>query len=414
MKMKHPGLPADRHQSTRRTLNSVGCALWLSLIPPAQAVVTLHDVVEQTWKLQAEATSQNAREQELAARQEAAKAWTPAPPSISVMHRTDQVDGNAGMREWEAEIGVPLWLPGQKARQRASINAEQEVLQRTLSLAQLRIAGEVREAWWAARLADNERRVMVRKAEEAQQLLQDVNRRVAAGDLAPIDANQAQASAQQAESAAKTAELAALRAQRLFEGLTSSTVLPEADETAVTLPQASDHPSIRALQSTVSSARALLAEVEGNRRDNPEFSVALSRERSAREEAYDNTLSLRLRLPFASASRNQPRILAARADLSEAEARLANEIRRVQVELDLAMSELHAAHRALERAEIGYRLASENHIWISKAFRLGERDLLSRLRAENERFEAELAVSRARLEAARAQSRLNQSAGVIP
>ncbi len=42
---------------------------------------------------------------------------------------------------------------------------------------------------------------------------------------------------------------------------------------------------------------------------------------------------------------------------------------------------------------------------------LGE---VRRLRAENDRFEAELNFSRAKLEAARAVSRLNQAQGILP
>lgn len=410
MTMKHQGRP----MCFRRWRTCITYAALLGLMPSSQAL-TLHDVIEQTWKLQPEAASRLDREQELDARLNSANAWTPAPPSVSVMHKTDQIGSNSGLREWEAELGVPLWLPGQKKRQQASVEAEKDVLQRSLTTAQLRIAGEVREAFWAARLADNEREVAARKTDEAEQLVRDVERRVAAGDLPKIDANQAQSALQQARNVFLQTELSARRARMHFTSLTSSAELPTEEEPApAVLPRVIDHPANRALLAIATAARIRLAEIEGTRRDNPELSVALSRERSLREDVYDNALSLRLRLPFASSSLNQSRIQAARAELVEAEARMANESRRLQSERDAATAELQTAHSILELAEKRYRLAAENHVWISKAFRLGELDLLSRLRGENERFDAELAVSRARLEAARAQSRFNQSAGVVP
>jgi cobalt-zinc-cadmium efflux system outer membrane protein len=45
---------------------------------------------------------------------------------------------------------------------------------------------------------------------------------------------------------------------------------------------------------------------------------------------------------------------------------------------------------------------------------LGELDLPARLRAENDRFDAERALTRSRIEAGRAISRLNQALGILP
>lgn len=49
-----------------------------------------------------------------------------------------------------------------------------------------------------------------------------------------------------------------------------------------------------------------------------------------------------------------------------------------------------------------------------KSYRLGESDLPTRLRAETERFEAELAHARAQIETRRAISKLNQAHGLLP
>ena len=68
----------------------------------------------------------------------------------------------------------------------------------------------------------------------------------------------------------------------------------------------------------------------------------------------------------------------------------------------------------MQLTEARYMLAADTQRLLARAFALGELDLIARLRAENERFEAELQFTRAKLEAARAISRLNQALGVLP
>ena len=79
-----------------------------------------------------------------------------------------------------------------------------------------------------------------------------------------------------------------------------------------------------------------------------------------------------------------------------------------------ARRELDQARTVLGLTEARYTLATDTQRLLAKAFALGELDLIARLRAENERFEAELQFTRAKLEAARAISRLNQALGVLP
>jgi cobalt-zinc-cadmium efflux system outer membrane protein len=76
--------------------------------------------------------------------------------------------------------------------------------------------------------------------------------------------------------------------------------------------------------------------------------------------------------------------------------------------------ELEQARAVMELTEARFTLAADTQRLLAKAFALGELDLVSRLRAENERFESELSFTRATLEAARAVARLNQALGVLP
>ena len=88
--------------------------------------------------------------------------------------------------------------------------------------------------------------------------------------------------------------------------------------------------------------------------------------------------------------------------------------RQIEAEVQSANLALEAAQKALTLASERASLSNEAQGLIAKSFQLGESDLPARLRAESERFEAELALARARVEQQRAVSRLNQAQGLLP
>ncbi len=380
---------------------------------PAHAQ-SLRDAVEAAWMRQPLAQARAARESEYAARREAANALTPEPPAIAFGHRTDQVNRNEGRREWEAEFSLPLWLPGQKGRQTAVVDAERSQFDTAVAAARLRIAGEVRDSYWQARLAESELALARRKVEEATTLAGDVARRVNAGDLARVDLNQAQAAGHSARAALAEAESKAFRARQAFATLTGMVALPSDGERPRAQPSLEGHPELLALQRAVAAAQARLTQAALDRRDSPELALAMTRERDAFDHPFDNTLSFRLRLPFATGARNQPRIAGANAQMIEAQAAYQLERNKLAAEIDAARRELAQTEAVRQLAETRFVLLAEAHRLLARAFSLGELDFVSRLRAENERFEAESNRDRAALEASRAASRLNQAQGLLP
>ncbi|PWF48820.1 transporter, partial [Massilia glaciei] len=151
----------------------------------------LHAAFEAAWQRQPAQQAQAARQAELDAKLRAAGALTPAPASVSVSQRTDQIGSKLGQREAEVEFDVPLWLPGQKGRERALARAEGGVYAAAQRLAQWRLAGELRQAYWQARIDADEHALAVQRSASARALAADVARRVKAGELARVDANRA-------------------------------------------------------------------------------------------------------------------------------------------------------------------------------------------------------------------------------
>lgn len=376
---------------------------------------TLKEAVEAAWAKQPEAIALSARQEEMTARRDAATSLFPAPPSVALAQRTDRYNQNHGEREIEAEIAVPLWTPGTRSSAQRLAAAESSLLEVNNQTNKLKLAGEVRDAYWQARFAQNDYDLATRKAAEAAILMQDVERRVKAGDLARTDLNQAQGAERLARAILIDAKSRASRALRIFTILTGMAELPLSGEDLMqsgALPH--ELPQLAALAGTVQVNQARLAQASATRRDPPEIAVGVVRERPAFADGYDNSVRFSVRIPLASQSRNAPLITTANADLIEAQAALGLARDRMHSSIATARDELEQAYLIKALAQERYQLTTDTQVLYAKSFRLGELDLSTRLRSENERFEAELALSRASLEIGRAVSRLNQALGILP
>jgi len=191
--------------------------------------------------------------------------------------------------------------------------------------------------------------------------------------------------------------------------------LPSGDETLPVQPVAlDDHPLLVPLQRAVATTQARLKQASQSLRNNPELELGMRRERNTYDDAYANSLGVRFRLPFATDARNRPRIAAANAEMIEAQSTYDLERRKIAAEIEAARRELEQARAVMGLTEARFTLAADTQRLLARAFALGELDLVSRLRAENERFESELNFTRAKLEATRGVARMNQAQGVLP
>lgn len=77
----------------------------------------------------------------------ASSVWA-APPSLAISHRDDRLQSNAGRRETEIGVAVPLWLPGQRSARAGTAEVAAAQAKAAEQVARLRLAGEVREAAW--------------------------------------------------------------------------------------------------------------------------------------------------------------------------------------------------------------------------------------------------------------------------
>ena len=396
-------------------------ALALAGLPAGGAAQTLPQAFEAAWARQPAAAALQARREAAHAQQQATRAWTPEPAALELAARRDSPGRNgAGTREYEAGVAVPLWLPGERARSRALADAEGQAVESGHAAAQLRLAASVREAWWAWLRARSEAQTAAGQLDNAHRIAADVARRLKAGDVARADQHQADGALAAAESTVAQADAMVVAAQRQLSALTgwpAAAAEPAAGaepEPTVGAVDAEVHGEIRALSDRAAVAERAAALAAAQSRANPELLLATTRERSAFGEAYNQTVTVGVRIPFGGGPRHEARQATARADALELQSQLALERARVAGGQEAARASTEAARTQLAAALRRQQLARESRGFFDKSFQLGQTDLPTRLRIEAEAVEAERQAAHAHIELAAAISAWRQALGLLP
>lgn len=389
--------------------------------PEASAtVMSLRQAFDAAWARQPEAMALPARRDAARAQRHAARSWTPEPAALEVLNKTDRLNRNAGARELEVGVAVPLWLPGERNRSAALAEAEGAAIESRATAAQLRVAATVREAWWQWQRARIEADSAREQLDSTRRIAADVARRTKAGDLARADQHQADGAVAAAESALAQAEAGLAAAQQHLRALAGrAPVASDAVGGSEELPTAASgeidgHAALQELKdrATVAERTAALAATQS--RANPELMLATTRDRGAFGESSQQTITLGVRIPFGGGPRVEARSANARAEATEAQAQLALERERLSAEREAARVRVDTSRTQLAAAERRALLARESRGFFDKSFRLGETDLPTRLRIEAEAAEAERQAARARLELAAAISAWRQALGLLP
>jgi len=394
----------------RRTLLILG----LLLAQPVYAA-NLRTALDQAWENSPQAQTLEAKRAEREAQAVAANSLLPGAPAVILGHRGDQLNNNAGVREWAAGIALPIWLPGQRDARQRQAQVSRAGLEANILALRLRLAGELREAIWQVRQAEAQTQLDEARAQTAKKLAEDVAKRVRAGELAKTDLNLAQNEWRTAQAAVLQNRSRLLQAQQAYATLTGATVLPDdIAESAQSKPLSDDHPLMEEARQAIEVAQAQVHVASESRRDNPEVGLSTRREQRSNLDPYASTVALTLRLPLATDARNLPLTSAAQTALTSAQSeynrtRLTLEYNRQQAE-----QALHAADQLLDLARQRRGAARENLELIQKSFSLGESDLFTLLRARAAAFEAEQAYNQQEIAQALSRARLNQAQGVLP
>ncbi len=392
----------------------------------APSKLTLSTLLEAAWSRQPEAQSYTERLRAAESLRAANSAWTADAPAMLLQGKTDRPGSGAGGREVEVGVALPLWLPGQRQRAVALSDAQMLTLQGSLKAQRLQLAGLVREGWWQLQRTQTEMALAQTRVTNAQKMARDVARRVKAGDLARADQHQTEGAVAQAESALAEAQGAYEVSLHALRGLTGTQdLLPEnlaaASEGDVSTPlptldaPADDqHPLMAQALAQQSMASAQADLVASSRRASPELTVLTTRSKGQTGDPYQQSITVGLRVPFGAGARADARQAEALAAAQEAQAMTVQMRARLQAQAASALARLRGAQAQWQATHRQAQLAKESQNFFDKSFRLGETDLPTRLRIEQEAVQAQKALSRARIDVSAAWSAWWQAMGELP
>ena len=378
--------------------------------------ITLRAALDAAWQRSVSARETDGQRRRADADRATAGSFWAAPPSLELSHRDDRLQSNAGRRETEVGVAVPLWLPGQRAARAGTADAAAAQAQAAAQVARMRLAGELREAAWHFAALQAEAAQADAQDRALKQLADDVERRVRAGDLARADALAAQAE-QLAASVLLSDVRQRMQAARarwtLLTGLTAAPNLSPAT-VAYGAPAAAVHPELQLASQSTELARKRVELMRHTRRDAPELTVGVRQDVPGRAEASRGSLIVGLRLPFGTDDRNRPLEAAALAELDVAETHEQRLRERLDSDIAAARGAQQSAVTQLDAETARARLLRERATLIDKSFRAGETPLPDLLRAFAAAAQADSAVARQTTALGLARARLQQTLGLLP
>lgn len=374
----------------------------------------MREVLENAWSKSAEIVALEARRAEIIARRRAAGRLTPGPPSLGIGHLNDYATGDDGYREYDVELGTPLWLPGEGRASRTLADKELARLQAQLTLARLSVAGEVRAAYWSVQFGEGSVDLARRRLQAARTLQADVDRQVAAGQVALADLLLAKGESLEAQSILSEQEAALTEARLAFQALTGTPSPADFAEPEPADSSFDQHPRLVALRYTVDVAEANTHLIRIQDRDSPEVALLGVIERELYNDPYDKRIGVRVTIPFATEGRNAPRRAASEAERAQALAELQTAERQVRAEVGRAEADLASAQERAALADKRHRAFAERLTLVERSVRVGETSFVELVRARAAVFEADIARLRSEIAVLQARSRLNQALGLVP
>ena len=383
---------------------------------PAASIgsVTLRAALDAAWQRAVVARETDGQRRRADADHAVASSLWAAPPSLTLSHRDDRLQSNAGRRETEIGVAVPLWLPGQRSARAGTAEAATAQANAAALVARLRLAGDLREAAWLLAALQVELVRADTQAQSLKQLADDVERRVRAGDLARADALAAQAELLAAAAQQVDVQQRLQAARSRWALLTGLTTAPDLTADAATDVSATAHPELQFASQSTELARQRVELMRRSRRDAPELSVGVRQDTPGRAESSQGSLVVGLRLPFGTDDRNRPLEAAALTELDVAQ----TQEQRLRERLDSDIAAARDAHRSaqaqLDAETARARLLRELATLIDKSFRAGETPLPDLLRALAAAAQADSAAARQNAALGLARARLQQALGLLP
>ncbi|OYY49701.1 MAG: hypothetical protein B7Y48_05380 [Methylophilales bacterium 28-44-11] len=375
----------------------------------------LHEVLDKSFIRNPNQAVLNARTAMVEAKKIQASATLPHAPAVVVGHQNDSFASNRGEREWQADLELPFWLPNQRNNRYKVADATLANADASRESLKLAVAGMLREALWEVAYNDNSILLATNQLALAQRLLQDIQKRFQAGELAKSDVYLAQQEVLKAEKEKLRVNAELMHARYRYQLLTGLHEIPAVfEEQESPIKDYAQSPIWLEAVSKVNLAETELGLAAVESRENPQVLLNMRRIQGGFDFTHNDSMGIKIRIPFGSDVRTAPIKAMAASEVGSA---VSN---RETIRMRLEQSMHEAEHNlTVSRAELG--LASQQHdiakqslTLTQKAFTLGETDLVNLIRAQAQFFESERAYSSRQIQMKWEIARYNQAVGVLP
>lgn len=382
----------------------------------ADVAATLRDAIDIAVAQSSEQAGTPALNAQAEALRRAGRGPFVGPPVVSI----DVLTRSQGVIEEEASVSAGIRWPGENVALRTYAGRAENVARSGLEAARLRVAGEVRTAWWAvasARAAVSVNRVQV---DIATVSVMQIDRLERAGEQSRRDLLLAQAEASAAQSLLAQSESVLADAEAAYAALAGA---PPTELPAETLADVADvevNPALRAALDRAALADARYRSLTYAARVRLEGTLGIRRERggvgdpTVPREPFRDALLVGIRVPL---GRNHATVADTELARSEAlgAAAEANRLRmRLVAEQRATQARLDAAQRALDQAQSRRDALAASQALTDRGYAEGEIGFVEVLRGRQALSEAERDLAVARIARLAAISFFNQAMGVLP
>jgi outer membrane protein TolC len=379
------------------------------------------------WERQPESKTFQYKIDSAIAKQKVASSFLASPASIEFSQKTDKANNNLGASETVIGLGFPLWLWNERSSSVNLANAEYKKLMSQYYLSQLKVAAEVRDAYWSYQKTKLENDLAHSRFENTKTLAIDVEKRFKVGDLARADLHQANGALATAESNLAEATANLINAEQRIKTLLgtekfqkikldivskNTEPLPKVPENLSSLD--ASLPIVIALIDQLDVAKRAVELVRSKTRTSPELQILSSKGREVYGAPYQQSITVGIKIPFGSSAVNADRLASATAEMVDSEIKLAYERESALSNVESNVTLVKSAQIKLDAANKRSTLANETRQFFDKSFRYGETDLPTRLRIELEAVDANKQAVIAKINYAISVSNLRQALGLLP
>jgi len=347
--------------------------------------------------------------------------WIAAAPSITLYYKDDFPGSNIGSREFNGDVNISLWNWGQRAAGLQLANqAEQSASQKSQAI-KLVVAGLVREAVWAIKLAELKYTLSSQRYQLAKKLLKTVKQRVDLGDLPKSDYLLAESTVLRKKISLLNAETQRIHTRKRFQQLTQASIMPDViqEKKAKGLSVLETHPALLAVKQKIAQRQAYVKWLQAQGSGQNSLSIGGNTQQATSHpegptDKTNNSIVMMITIPFAGQAFLAPKVAAAQRLVVEAQVQRGHLYRKILQSVHETEHQIQVEQANLQMTEQMQTNAREQLRMAKVSFQGGEINLMDLLRVQER---AERAIKSAQESAVRLQRDIafyNQAVGVMP